>query len=70
MHAITKKREYPERYGWWLNELSSLGVLPKKRNDLNDLKELSDLTENIKQTLLYDYKKSSSNNNNPSIILY
>jgi len=27
----------------------------KKRNELNDLRELGDLTENIKQTFFQDY---------------
>jgi len=49
--------EYPERYGWWRNELDSLGIVVKKRNELNDVKELRDLTENIKQTFIQDYKE-------------
>ena len=47
---MSHKSEYPERYGWWRNELASLGIIVKKRNELNDLRELGDLTENIKQT--------------------
>jgi len=35
---------------WWLNELHSLGIHPKKINALNDLQELRNLTDNIKQT--------------------
>jgi hypothetical protein len=55
---MSDKREYPERYGWWQNELASLGIVVKKRNELNDFKELSDLTEIIKQTYIEDYKES------------
>ena len=40
----------------WLSELQSLGVSPKRKNDLNDKKELQDLTENIKQSLYKEYK--------------
>ena len=50
------KREYSDRYGWWLNELNSLGVVPKKTNELNDKQEISALSENIKQILYQDYK--------------
>ena len=55
---MSHKSEYPERYGWWRNELASLGIIVKKRNELNDLRELGDLTENIKQTFFQDYKSS------------
>lgn len=56
---MSNKREYPDRYGWWKNELASLGIDEKKiRNGLNDVKELRDLIENIKQTLIQDYKES------------
>lgn len=41
-------REHPERYGWWINELESLGVSVKKTNEFNDLKEIRNLTEIIK----------------------
>jgi len=47
-----------KRYDWWQNKLASLGIVVKKRNELNDFKELRDLTENIKQTFIQDYKKS------------
>ena len=50
------KKESPEKYSWWLNELESLGVSIKKANDLNDIREVSNLTDNIKQALLQDYK--------------
>jgi len=40
----------------WLSELQSLGVSPKRKNDLNDKKELQNLTENIKQSLYKEYK--------------
>jgi hypothetical protein len=49
-------REHPERYGWWINELESLGISVKKINELNDLDEIRDLTEIIKQDKYLDYK--------------
>jgi hypothetical protein len=48
--------EHPERYGWWLNELESLGISTKRINDLNDLKEIRNLTENIKEAFYHDYR--------------
>jgi hypothetical protein len=51
--------EHPERYGWWLNELDSLGISTKRINELNDLKEISNLTENIKQAFYQDYRTES-----------
>jgi hypothetical protein len=50
------KKESPEKYSWWLNELESLGLSIKKANDLNDIREVGNLTDNIKQALLRDYK--------------
>jgi len=44
----------------WLSELRSLGVSPKRKNNLNDKKELQDLTENIKQELYQQYKTAYS----------
>jgi hypothetical protein len=38
------------KINWWLNELDSLGIKPKKINILNDIQELGSLTDNIKQT--------------------
>jgi hypothetical protein len=54
---MSNKREYPDRYGWWRNELASLGIAINKRNELNDVKELRDLTENIKHGFIHDYKE-------------
>ena len=51
--------------GYWINELESLGISPKKINDyLNNGKnweevsiaELADLVENIKQTMYQEFK--------------
>ena len=43
--AITSTKEYPEKYSWWLNELESLGLAIKKANDINDIIEVSNLTD-------------------------
>ena len=57
---MSTEKEYSDRYGWWLNELDSLGIVPKKTNELNDKQEISDLSENIKQILYQDYKTAYS----------
>jgi hypothetical protein len=49
-------REQPQRYDWWINELESLGLSVRKINEFNDLDEIRDLTEIIKQDKFLDYK--------------
>ena len=53
---MATKNEHTESYGWWLNELDSLGVTAKKTNELNDINEISNLTQNLKQDLYREYK--------------
>ena len=53
---MATKQENLQDDDWWLNELESLGVSVKVRNDLNDIKETSNLVENLKQTLYQAYK--------------
>ena len=55
--------EHPERYGWWLNELESLGVNTLQKHGLNNHKEASDLAEAFKQTLYEDYLQAYSESN-------
>jgi hypothetical protein len=55
INCMSTRIEYPKRYGWWINELNSLGVAAKKMNELNDLKEISKLASNIKHALIQDY---------------
>jgi hypothetical protein len=49
-------KEHPERKDFWENELKSLGIEPKRANDLNDKTELETLAEIIKQVYYQDYK--------------
>jgi hypothetical protein len=53
---MATKQENPEEDNWWLNELESLGVRVNARNDLNDIRETSNLAENLKQILYQAYK--------------
>jgi hypothetical protein len=50
--------EEPDKEGYWFNELDSLGIHAKKRNELNDRKEVKDLVENVKQTMLQEYRSA------------
>jgi hypothetical protein len=53
------QQEHPEKNGWWINELESLGVDTK--NNANELKykqDNSELVEAIKQTLIEKYKQN------------
>jgi hypothetical protein len=72
---MATKDEHPERNGWWLNELESLGITTKRTNELNDLKELRSLSHNIKRAFCQEYKlprtiarKLESNNKYSNII--
>jgi hypothetical protein len=53
---MAAKDEHPERYGCWLNELESLGISSNRINELNDLKEISGLAENIKKGFYQEYE--------------
>ena len=48
------------KYEWWLNELRSLGLEVSRGNEFNDLKEISDLVNNLKESYHTYYQKSSS----------
>jgi hypothetical protein len=55
--------EHHERYGWWLNELDSLGISTLQKNGLDNQKEASDLTDAVKQTLYEEYLQAYSESN-------
>ena len=61
---MATKQENLQEDNWWLNELESLGVSPKVRNELNDIQETSSLTENLKQIFYQAYKDAYKNDNN------
>ena len=50
------KDEYQERFSWWICELESLGLSVKKLNEFNDLGEMHDLAEDLKQGFYQDHK--------------
>jgi hypothetical protein len=50
--------EETQKDTWWLNELESLGVSTKVKNELNDIQETSNLAENLKQAFYQAYKET------------
>ncbi len=50
------KKEHLHKKEYWQNELKSLGIEPKRQNELNDKAELQALAETIKQVYFQDYK--------------
>jgi hypothetical protein len=50
------EKEHTDRKEYLKNELKSLGVEPKRKDQLYDKEELQDLSENIKQAMFQDYK--------------
>ncbi len=54
------EKMYVNNRGYLKNELESLGVEPKRKNQLNDKEELQNLSDNIKQAMFLDYKMAYS----------
>jgi hypothetical protein len=61
-----KKEHLPQQTtkSYWQNELNSLGVEPKQKNELNDDDELENLADIIKQAMFQDYKVAYSEKGN------
>ena len=55
---MATKEEETQKDTLWLNELESLGVSPKVKNELNDIQETSSLAENLKQAFYQAYKEA------------
>jgi hypothetical protein len=51
------KAEYPDRFSWWLNELQSLGISMNTKDACNNIKEASELTEEVKQIFMKSIKE-------------
>ena len=45
--------EHPEKHGWWLNELESLGINTREESQLKDFETTSEMTMDIK-LIFYD----------------
>ncbi len=60
---LYKKKEQQQQQaknGYWQNELDSLGIETKQKNELNDDEELENLADIIKQAMFHDYKVAYS----------
>jgi hypothetical protein len=53
-NANAKDNEKFQKVNWWISELDSLGI--KQQEESNKGQELEDLTDDIKQKFIYDYK--------------
>ena len=62
MEFYTEMPENTQSLRYWISELDSLGIKSKTLNELNDVYEIGNLVENIKQTLFQDYKSSYQEN--------
>jgi hypothetical protein len=63
--AVNDDNEQPEKVGWWINELESLGIEKCSNNNKSESKDsqvLEDLADDIKQTFIHDYKTCYSDN--------
>ena len=54
------EKEHVEKKEYLKNELKSLGIEPKRKDQLNDNEELQNLSDNIKQAMFQDYKVAYS----------
>jgi intein/homing endonuclease len=63
---MATKRENVQKNSWWVNELDSLGVSVKIRNELNNTQEIGSFAENLKQIFYQAYKDAYSDNNQNS----
>ena len=46
-----------KKYGWWISELNSMGVNTEAKNkELRDVQALENLTDDLKQTFIHEYK--------------
>jgi hypothetical protein len=57
-NTIMATKEGIQKDTRWLNELESLGVTPKVKNELNDIQETSNLAEYLKQAFYQAYKEA------------
>ena len=57
--------EQSKKVSWWINELDSLGIeksSSSNKSESKDSQKLEDLTDDIKQAFIHDYKTCYSDN--------
>ena len=58
---MADKNEYPEKYGWWISELNSLGINTEGKDEKSsDVQGLENLADDVKQNFIRDYKVVST----------
>jgi hypothetical protein len=62
MRVYMAKAEYPDRFSWWLNELESLGISTNAKDTCNNIKEASELTEEVKRIFYEAYQRTYNEN--------
>jgi len=65
---MTPEEEQMNKKTVWQSELKSLGIEQKRKNELNDRRELEALADNIKQLYYQDYKSAYSSDSDEEII--
>jgi hypothetical protein len=62
--AINDDNEQSDKVSWWINELESLAIekSSSNKNELKNIQELEDLTDDMKQSFIDDYKICYSDN--------
>jgi hypothetical protein len=64
-HVDMMSKERKDKKDFWQNELRSLGIEPKRNNEMNDKEELEALADNIKQVYYQEYKTAYDENVDP-----
>ena len=59
--ASIKSTNQEDKKGYLEADLRSLGIGPKKKNELDDKQELQNLANNVKDSMYQDYKTAYSN---------
>jgi hypothetical protein len=54
--ANAEDNEKSQKVNWWVSELNSLGMKKSKQEESNKGQVLENLTDDIKQKFIYDYK--------------
>jgi hypothetical protein len=54
--ANAEDNEKSQKVNWWVSELDSLGMKKSKQEESNKGQVLENLTDDIKQKFIYDYK--------------
>lgn len=54
--AYIMSTKQKHKLGYWESDLRSLGIVPTRKNELNDEEELQNLADNLKCSMYQDYR--------------